>query len=524
MKRLALSVLLAALCLVPLPVLAGNYALPDTGQERCFGDRGQVRCPGPGQAYFGQDGQYQRTPMRFKDNGDGTVSDLVTGLMWQKTPDYAHRTWDEAKAYAESLALAGHSDWRLPSIKELLSIVYFSGNVMSQTPYIDTRYFDFKYPDTSQGFRGIDAQYWSSTVYIGATMFGDRSAFGYNFADGRIKSYPMERPGGPPGGMQGGQMGGPMGGQMGGQGQGGHTQRSPAAPQGNEVRAVRGPAYGINDFADNGDGTVTDRATGLTWTQRDAGRAMPWKDALAYCENLSQAGTNDWRLPDIKELQSIADYSRAPDAGNPAQRGPAIDPVFSLSDNEAWCWSSTTHIEGQGGYYLAFGRAMSAWKDRSGRQMNAHGAGALRSDPKSGDPSRYASGHGPQGDEIRINNHVLCVRGGGAQVVAGSNAALPALTTNAMGFPMGGGQGNRKGGQMPGGGMGQGQMPGGGMGQGQMPGGGAGWVQRLDRDGDGKVSASEFDGPAQGFTRFDRNRDGYISADEAPSGPPPGRQ
>jgi len=498
------------------PARAGNYALPDTGQERCFGDRGQMRCPGPGQAYFGQDGQYQRTPMRFKDNGDGTVTDLVTGLMWQKTPDFKHRTWDEAKAYVESLTLAGHSDWRMPSIKELLSIVYFSGNVMSQTPYIDTRYFDFQYPDTSQGFRGIDAQYWSSNVYLGATMFGDRSAFGYNFADGRIKSYPMEKLGGPAAGMgQGQRMGGPGG------GQGGQTRGAGAI--GNEVRVVRGPAYGVNDFADNRDGTVTDRATGLTWTQKDAGRAMPWKDALAYCETLSQAGRDDWRLPDIKELQSIAEYSRAPDAGSPSQRGPAIAPVFALSDNEAWCWSSTTHIETGGGYYMAFGRAMSAWKDRSGQQINAHGAGALRSDPKSGDPSRYASGHGPQGDEIRINNRVLCVRGGGAKLVAGSNAALPALTTNVMGFPMGGGQaGGQAGGQMGGPMGGQGGQ----AGQAGQPGGGGGaaWVQRLDRNGDNKVSPSEFDGPARGFTQFDRNRDGYITADEAPTGSPPKRQ
>ena len=428
--------------------------------------------------------------------------------MWQKTPDFRHRTWDEASAYVASLSLAGHSDWRMPSIKELLSIVYFSGSIRSHTPYIDTRYFDFQYPDTSQGFRGIDAQYWSSSVYLGTTMFGDRSAFGYNFADGRIKSYPMERPGGPPGGIRGGQAGGRMEGQAGGPGQmsgqgGEHTQRAKDAPQGNEVRAVRGPAYGINDFVDNGGGTVTDRATGLTWTQRDAGKAMPWKDALAYCENLAQAGKSDWRLPDIKELQSIADYGRAPDAGSPSQRGPAIAPVFRLSDTEAWCWSSTTALENGEGFYMAFGKAMSAWRDSSGQPINAHGAGALRSDPKRGDPARFASGRGPQGDEIRILNRVLCVRGGGAQQVAGSNAPVPPATYTAMGNPMGSGQMGGQGGR--------------------VGASGAAWVQRLDRDGDGKVSAAEFDGPAQGFARFDRNHDGYITADEAPAGPPPGR-
>ncbi|NIP24068.1 MAG: hypothetical protein GWN67_10745 [Phycisphaerae bacterium] len=58
---------------------------------------------------------------------------------------------------------------------------------------------------------------------------------------------------------------------------------------------------------------------------------------------------------------------------------------------------------------------------------------------------------------------------------------------------------------------------------GQRPSGGD-FVRRLDRNGDGKVSKSEFDGPAEHFSDFDRNGDGYISANEAPQGPPPGRE
>jgi len=52
----------------------------------------------------------------------------------------------------------------------------------------------------------------------------------------------------------------------------------------------------------------------------------------------------------------------------------------------------------------------------------------------------------------------------------------------------------------------------------------ADFIKRLDKDGDGKVSKVEFDGPDEHFTKSDKNKDGYISEDEAPTGPPPGQK
>jgi hypothetical protein len=98
-------------------------------------------------------------------------------------------------------------------------------------------------------------------------------------------------------------------------------------------------------FTDNGDGTVTDNCTGLMW-QKDTADVngdgqidgnlvgtdtLSWCDALVYCENLSFAGRSDWRLPNVRELQSIADYGRS---------NPSIDPIFGAIA-EAY-WSSTT--------------------------------------------------------------------------------------------------------------------------------------------------------------------------------------
>lgn len=84
-------------------------------------------------------------------------------------------------------------------------------------------------------------------------------------------------------------------------------------------------------FVDNGDGTVTDRYTGLTWQQLPAPNGLTWDEALRYCEDLELGGETDWRLPNVRELRSLVDYGRSQ---------PSIDPVF-LSPS-AYFWSSTT--------------------------------------------------------------------------------------------------------------------------------------------------------------------------------------
>lgn len=180
----------------------------------------------------------------------------------------------------------------------------------------------------------------------------------------------------------------------------------------------------MNDFVDNGDGTITDRATGLMWAEADSGRTMNWEQALAYAENLAYAGYDDWRLPNAKELQSIVDYARAPGATDLNAKGPAIDPIFDLTETESWCWTGTTHGDNnRHAIYICFGRAL-AYNSRTGEfSIDAHGAGAQRSDPKRGDPARWPRGLGPQADQIRIYNYVRCVRGGDVGVVAEAQGA-----------------------------------------------------------------------------------------------------
>jgi len=367
------------------PEPAATYVVVDTGQRDCFSDAGLIACPSQGTAFSGQDAQHQGVQAAYRDNGDGTITDLNTGLMWQKTPELNNQsTYVEAVAGAGVLDLAGYSDWRLPSLKELYSLMDFNGNSRSYTlvPYIDTDYFDFAYGDESAGDRVIDAQYWTSNEYVGLVMLGESAVFGVNFADGRIKGYPRD------------------------QGRNGSIST-------HFVRYVRAnPEYGINQFQSSGQGAILDAATGLVWQQSDDGVARDWEEALAYCQALALDGSTAWRLPNAKELQSIVDYTRAPDALDSGRRGPALDPLFGITDPESWFWTSTTHLEGpssSAAVYITFGQA-TGFMGSGPTLMNVHGAGAQRSDPKSGDPGDYPFGLGPQGDEIRIENQVRCVR------------------------------------------------------------------------------------------------------------------
>lgn len=78
------------------------------------------------------------------------------------------------------------------------------------------------------------------------------------------------------------------------------------------------------NYTDNGDSIVTDANTGLTGQSIPSSNKFSWQEAVDYCENLVLAGYFDWRLPNVKELQSIVCYDYAPGASDAANEGPAI--------------------------------------------------------------------------------------------------------------------------------------------------------------------------------------------------------
>ena len=454
-RTVSMLFLLAALMALAASAQERPYTIVDTAQVACYDNAQVIQCPAAGQPFYGQDAEVDGTQPNYTVSADGlTVYDNNTGLTWQKSPDTNgdgvlnsddKLTWAQAQGWPAVLNAAsygGFSDWRLPTIKELYSLFdcrgtdpsgYSGTDTSGLTPFIDTRFFKFAYGDTARGERIIDSQYASCTKYVGKSPRGGvDKLFGVNFADGRIKGYDLQMPGG-------------------------MEKRF-------FVQCVRGnPQYGTNDFHDNADGTVTDRATGLIWSRADSGRGMDWQVALAWVQKQnaeSYLGRSDWRMPNVKELQSIVDYTRAPDVTH----SPAIAPVFDCTQitNEGGTadypcyWSSTTHAGFMGGgaaMYVAFGRA-AGWlsaralaggpPDRRGGPpgpsggfgrggpgaggsppmgepkadagdynfTDVHGAGAQRSDPKAGDPRNFPHGRGPQGDVIRIYNFVRLVRGG----------------------------------------------------------------------------------------------------------------
>jgi Protein of unknown function (DUF1566) len=169
--KLPISLLVVIIFLISVSV-AHAFKLPDTGQTTCYDSSGNViNCAGTG-----QDGEYTINPMSYNDNGDGTVTDNITGLMWQKcsvgqnndstcSGTAAVYTWYQASGTYDatynpssqdvcgSLSLGGHTDWRLPTKKELITIVDYS--IPYSGPAINTTYFS----------NTAASDYWSSTTY-----------------------------------------------------------------------------------------------------------------------------------------------------------------------------------------------------------------------------------------------------------------------------------------------------------------------------------------------------------------------
>lgn len=389
----------AALALLQTQAPTLTYPIVGTGQTICTSEDSVITPPQRGEPFYGQDAQSGGRPPSYKVNQDGTVLDQVTGLIWIQDPG-VKVSWSKAMEGASACRVGGFTDWRLPTIKELYSLIDFSGVDIdpmggqgSNKPFINPSVFKFRYGDTTKE-RIIDAQYWSSTSYTSVTMGREKTAFGVNFADGRIKGYPSQPT----------------------------MRREGMREMTGHALYVRGSReYGRNAFKLGPEGTVIDEATGLMWSRLDSGTPLGWKESLSYAQKSKLAGFSDWRVPTAKELHSILDYTRSP----AATQSPALDPIFQATKLKVeggrmdwgFYWTSTTHQSQRFGVqeavYLCFGEALGWFSGPMGgepRLLDVHGAGAQRCEWKIDYSADAPQGFGPQGDVVRGRHLVRLVR------------------------------------------------------------------------------------------------------------------
>ena len=277
MKRISILVVLFAAVILAEAQKLIPFRLPETGQVTSY-----TNTPG-------EDADFIINPVSLTDNGDGTITDNNTLLMWQKT-DGGEMTVENAAAFCSSLTLAGYSDWRLPTAIELFSINNFDH--LNQA--LNSAYFTM-----------TQAEYWRTSE---------------KQADDPAKVWVVNAGGGV----------------------GAHPKTETISAGGTKrfhVRAVRSAVtttFAVSHFTDNGNGTISDNFTGLTWQKIQSTSLMTWEEALAYSRTFSLAGKADWRLPNVKELQSLNEVSMFK---------PSFNKNFFPNILAGNFWSSTTMFQ-----------------------------------------------------------------------------------------------------------------------------------------------------------------------------------
>lgn len=319
--------------------------LPDTGQSTCYTEDEPLQsCPSSGASFAGQDAQFGwdlhvEPAERYEIDGtpsNPVVVDRLTDLEWQGcvlglssqdcTSGGEPSTVSNADANdaCDELSWGGRSDWRLPSLRELASILHLERS----SPSVDEAFF----PETPFPGGTADA-HWTSTAIPGF----DNYYWTLYFDGGGTIDAPDDR------------------------------ERF--------VRCVRGEAVPAADFvrlgSTSGEPVVRDRATGLVWQGCSAGQSgdecgegdvdeIAWEDALAFCDALDWDGHGDWRVPDVNELTSLVDFDTF---------GPSIDEEAFPQTEDGRYWSSTTAPSlASAAFYLDFSTSK---RDASGSKATS---------------------------------------------------------------------------------------------------------------------------------------------------------
>lgn len=317
-------------------------SLPRTGQAASYasGDDGAVRS---GVAW---------PAVRFGDNGDGSVTDRLTGLVWLKNAGcFTPASWSAALAAANQLAsgACGLSDgsaagqWRMPNVNELESLV----DIARSMPALSSAH-----PFTNVN---LGTAYWSSTTYTAGTanamairlsdgrwINGAEGSFDNNKSSASNALWAVKSGGAGTikllaTGVYDSQGGGSFG-------------------KGDDASLQLGERTPADRFIDKGDGTVADAATGLVWLKQADCIKQGWDGALASVASLSsgKCGLTDgssagqWRMPNRAEMLSLSDraptfpqasYFNGQYQASNALTGPVIFNNFIVGD---YYWTSSS--------------------------------------------------------------------------------------------------------------------------------------------------------------------------------------
>lgn len=248
--------------------------LPDTGQNTGYTN------------IFGEDADYAINPPSYTALNNGIVLDNVTGLQWQQT-DAGEMTYEQAVLYADTCALGGFTDWRLPSPLEAYSIVHFNRN----KPPLNISYFS-----------SSTAEYW----WTNSVQYNDPTKVWVTNAGGGI---------------------------------GNHLKKETISAGGTKkiharvVRDVNLPPLIQSTYIRTDYGSIIDMRTNLEWFASPSSDSITWEQGLQFAEQLNAGSHDDWHMPNAKELFSLTSQTHS---------SPSVDPIFGITIGNSMYWSSTT--------------------------------------------------------------------------------------------------------------------------------------------------------------------------------------
>ncbi len=283
--------------------VTGATPVSPTGQRACYADGYVMPCSDQaGEAtcgaldYCGQDAEYPDPPraLRIVSVGnDEVVIDSLTRLWWQRNDIGEDLSWQGAVGYCLNLYHAGYSDWYLPLPRHWITVLDFGLNRAGIDPNIFPQGGGFW---TSQSVAEPVA--WADDL---AWMLSSDGDFGWSHDYNSSINARCVR------------------------------NWTPNSEYGGDAR------YRLASFPP--DWIVDDLLTGLAWNKAadSSANGLTWIEALSYCESSNAGGFDDWRLPNVKELLSIVDFSRA----DPASGFP------NITTDALWSSTSDPHTPTQ---------------------------------------------------------------------------------------------------------------------------------------------------------------------------------